>query len=112
MADPWALTIATLAFLGQAPNFLENWEKLMKKLRDHQDLSEPEIKESEVTLLEARADWLAHKVMLLDLVLAFSKEHTMNPKLTEYCELQRPCVFEEFKSVKERISKLATAKKG
>jgi hypothetical protein len=97
------LTIATIALLGQAPNFLENWEKLIEKLNRHEKLSETEIKESETSLFEARADWLAHKIMLLDLVVAFGKEHTMNPKLIKYCEGERPRVFEEFKCIMERI---------
>ena len=106
MVDPWSITIATLAVLGQAPNFLDNWEKLIKKLYRHEELSEPEIKESEANLLETRVDWLAHKIMLLDLVVAFGKEHTMNSQLITYCESERPRVFEEFKSIMDRIKRL------
>ena len=106
MADPWALTVAVLALLGQAPNFIGNWESFIKRLRERRTLSELEVKESEITLLGARADWLTHKTLLLDLVIAFSKEHTMNPQVVEFCKTQRPQIFNEFQEVREKLLKL------
>lgn len=103
MADPWSLSVAALALLGQAPSFVESWKKFIKKWRERSDLPKQDVDESEITLLQSRADWLLHKIILLDLILAFSKEHSMSPQVVEYCKSERPAVFEEYKDVKDRL---------
>ena len=107
MADPWSLSVAALAFLGQAPGFVESWQKFIKKWRERPGLSKEDVNESEITFLQARADWLLHKIMLLDLILAFSKEHTMSLQVLEFCKSERPRAFEEYKQVKDRLLELA-----
>jgi len=107
MADPWSLSVAALALLGQAPGFVESWQKFIKKWRERSDLPKEEVKESEIAILQSRADWLLHKIMLLDLILAFSKEHTMSSQVLEFCKSERPRVFEEYKQVKDRLLELA-----
>lgn len=106
MSDPWALSVAILALLGQAPSFIGNWESLLNKIKNRKSLSESEVTESEITLLESRLDWLTYKIMLLDLLVAFSKEHTMNPQVIEFCQKQRPNVYDEFKKVREKLLNL------
>jgi len=106
MSDPWSLTVAILALLGQAPDFVGKWQSFIKKLRDRGHLPEKDLAESEVTLLEAREDWLTHKVILLDLVVAFSAEHTVNERVLKFCKAQRPRVHEEFREVGERLAEL------
>ena len=106
MADPWSLSVAALALLGQAPTFVKNWQKFIKKWRDRTDLPKHEADESEIALLESRADWLLHKIMLLNLVTAFSKEHSMSPQVVEYCKSERPIAYEEYKEVKDRLLEL------
>lgn len=106
MTDPWALSVAVLALLGQIPKFVGNWESLIKKIREKRTLSEAEITESELTLLEARLDWLTYKILLSDLVVAFSNDHVMDEKVVEFCKKQRPKAFDEFQTVKEKLIKL------
>ena len=107
MADPWSLSVAALALLGQAPSFVETWQKFIKKWRNRSDLPKKEVDESEITLLQSRSDWLLHKIMLLDLVMAFSKEHSMSSQVVEYCKSERPAIFKEYKDVKDRLLALA-----
>jgi hypothetical protein len=107
MADPWSLSIAALALLGQAPSFVETWQKFIEKWRDKSDLPKKEVDESEISILVSRSDWLLYKIMLLDLILAFSKEHTMSKEVLEFCQSERPQVFEEYKQVKARLRQLA-----
>ena len=106
MADPWSLSIAALALLGQAPSFFETWEKFIEKWRDKSDIPKEEADESEVTILSSRSDWLLHKIMLLDLITAFSKEHAMSKQILDFCQSERPQVFEEYKQVKARLQEL------
>jgi hypothetical protein len=108
MADPWSLSIAALALFGQAPHFVENWQKLIRKWRDRSDLPKEDVNESEIAILEGRSDWLLHKIMLLDLILAFSKEHVMSSQVLEFCKSERPRAFDEYKQVKDRLLELAT----
>ena len=106
MADPWSLSVAALALLGQAPVFVESWQKFIKKWRERSDLPKEEANESEITILQSRSDWLLYKIMLLDLILAFSKEHTMSSQVLEFCKSERPRVFKEYKQVKDRLLEL------
>lgn len=107
MVDPWSLSVAALTLLGQAPSFAKGWEKFIKKWRERSDLPKEEVNESEITILQSRSDWLLYKIMLLDLILAFSKEHTMSSQVLEFCKSERPRVFEEYKQIKDRLLELA-----
>lgn len=111
MADPWSLSIAALALLGQAPSFYETWEKFIKKWRDKSDIPKEEANESEITILMSRSDWLLYKIMLLDLITAFSNDHIMNKQVLDFCQSERPKVFEEYKRVKERLQELTYAER-
>ena len=107
MADPWSLSIAALALLGQVPSFVDTWQKFIEKWREKSDIPKEEANESEITILMSRSDWLLYKIMLLDLITAFSKEHTMNKQVLDFCRSERPQVFEEYKQVKARLRELA-----
>lgn len=107
MADPWSLSVAALALLGQAPGFVESWQKFIKKWGERSDLPREDINESEITILQSRSEWLLYKIMLLDLILGFSNEHTMSSQVVEFCKSERPRVFEEYKQVKDRLLELA-----
>ena len=106
MPDPWSVTLAALALLGQAPSFLGNWQKLLSRLRRSTSLSDSEVKESEIELLDVRADWLFHKVVLLDLVMAFSVEHQLPEQIVDYCKSHRPQALGELEVVRKRLNEL------
>ena len=108
MADPWSLSIGALALLvGQTPTFFDTWQKFIEKWRNKSDIPKEDANESEITILMSRSDWLLYKIMLLDLITAFSKEHTMNKGVLDFCKSERPQVFEEYKQVKARLRELA-----
>ena len=107
MADPWSLSVAALALLGQAPGFVESWQKFIKKWRQRSDLPKEEVNESEIAILQSRSDWLLYKIILLDLIIAFSKEHRMSSEVLEFCKSERPSVFEEYQQVRNRLIELA-----
>jgi hypothetical protein len=106
MADPWSLSVAALALLGQTPGFVESWQKLLDKWKKRSDLSKTDVDESEISILQSRYDWLLHKIMLLDLILEFSKEHTKSAEVIEFCKSEKPVVFEEYKKVRSRLLEL------
>lgn len=106
MADPWSMTLAALALLGQAPKFITNWKKLIDKIRRSEKISEAERKESELELLEARSDWLFHKIILLELVIGFSVEHTVPEDILRYSRSHKTQVLEELKELEIRIKSI------
>jgi hypothetical protein len=65
MADPWSLSVAALALLGQTPGFIESWQKLLDKWKKRSELPKVELDESEISLLQSRYDWLLHKLCCL-----------------------------------------------
>jgi hypothetical protein len=111
MADPWSLSVAAIALLGQVPGYFENWQKFLKKWRENSSFTKEDVDETEISVLQTKSDWLLHKIMLLDLILAFSKEHNMRTEVIDFCKSERPVVFEEYKQIKGRLIEFANKNK-
>jgi hypothetical protein len=99
--------LALLGHVGNIPTYYENWEKLIGKFRKQEELSEAERKETELSFLQARSEWLLHKIMLLDLILAFSREHKYPAPMTEHCEKERPRALDELRGIERQIQERA-----
>ncbi len=86
MADPWAITMSALALLGTLPNYFENWENLFKRSVDESTVSKKDFVELRKIFLFAQEDFLFHKIISLNTVIALSIEHRMNAGLVDYCK--------------------------
>jgi hypothetical protein len=90
MNDPWVVSIAALALFGSLPGHIKAWRGLLLRKRSEGQAEEPitesEFQELRNIFLGAQADWLFHKLILLNLVVAFSREHQIPDRLVEYCQ--------------------------
>jgi hypothetical protein len=98
-------TLLLIQTLGEVPNYVGNWKKLLERSKNQEALSE----QDSCGILEARLEWLFHKMMLYDLLLAFSKEHKMNPQLVAVCREQRPLVLEEAQAIQKELNEINKA---
>jgi hypothetical protein len=104
MDDPWAISMSALALLGTLPNYIKNWENLFKKNFDKNLTGKKDFEEFKQIFLNAHADFLFHKIILLNTVIAFSLEHVMNKEFVEYCKKEIGRTKESLDTVRQQLS--------
>jgi hypothetical protein len=92
----WAEAIATIALLAQFPDIKEKWQNMGKKTGGHG--------ENEAFMLALYKEQLTTRVISYELVVGFSKEHSMPTDLVEYCRAAAKNAREELERLKATLA--------
>ena len=95
----WAEAIATIALLSQFPDIKEKWQKICSNKK-----GEKGVDENEAFMFALYKEQLITRIISFELVVAFSKEHSMPKKLVEYCSAGAKKAREELERLKNTLN--------
>jgi len=103
MADPWSITMSAMALLGTLPNYIKNWEDLFNRKAGEDVLKTKDFQEFRKVFLFAQEDFLFHKIISLNTVIALSREHNVNPELLDYCKKEIVRTKENLETIRNTL---------